>query len=247
MDERRPIALVTGGTAGLGRSIAEALRRDGFMVAVCARREDKLEAMAGHGFATFRCDVAEAGEVERLCRWMSERFGRLDALVNCAAVALARAEFQSQDLAEVRRLVSVNLLGTMSVTQAALPLLAKHGGSIVNFSSTLAQRPRAGSVAYSAAKGGIEAFTKALAVEVAKANVRVNCVAPSLVRSEIWIAAGMSEADYAKLLASRAQEVPLGRVGEPEDVAELVAFLVSPRAAWLTGVCVPVDGGALLR
>lgn len=242
-----PVALVTGGSAGLGESVSALLRRDGFEVAICARREDRLAAMAGEGYATTRCDVGDEDDVKHLSDWISSRFGRLDVLVNCAGIVLQRAEFGATTFDDVKRLVSVNLVGTLSVTHALLPLIVKQRGSIINFSSTLVQRPRPGSVAYSASKGGVEAFTKALAIEVAEAGVRVNCVAPSLIRSEIYVAAGMPRESYEKLLQARPREVPLGRVGEPEDVAELVAYLVSPRASWLTGLCIPVDGGALLR
>lgn len=241
------MAMVTGGSAGLGQDIARALKRDGYEVLVCARREERLAAMAADGFFIRQCDIGSTADVQALAQWVSDKFGRLDVLVNCAAVALPKTEFIDMDFSEVEKLLNINLAGTLSVTHALLPLLVRQGGNIVNFSSTLAQRPRAGSCAYSASKGGVEAFTKALALEVAKHNVRVNCIAPALVRSEIYLAAGMSEAGYASLLQARAGEFPLRRVGEPEDVTEMVSYLVSPRAAWMTGVCVPIDGGALLR
>jgi 3-oxoacyl-[acyl-carrier protein] reductase len=241
------VALVTGGSAGLGQDIARALKRDGYEVLVCARREDKLATMAAEGFATFKCDIGTAADVQALGKWVNEKFGRLDVLVNCAAISLPRIEFIDLKFDDATRLLHTNLVGTLSVTHTLLPLLVRQGGSIVNFSSTLAQRPRLGTSVYSASKGGIEAFTKALAVEVARNNVRVNCIAPALVRSEIYLAAGMSEADYAKLLETRAAEFPLRRVGEPEDVTEMVAYLVSPRATWMTGICIPIDGGGLLR
>lgn len=241
------IALVTGGSAGLGEDIARALRRDGFEVLVCARRKDRLAAMLADGFATLQCDIGKAEDVQALAKWVSEKFGRLNVLINCAAVALPRTEFIDMKFADVENLLHINLVGTLSVTHALLPLLVRQGGSIINFSSTLAQRPRAGSSVYSASKGGVEAFSRALAVEVAKHDVRVNCIAPALVRSEIYLAAGMSEADYASLLQARAAEFPLRRVGEPKDVTDMVSYLVSQQATWMTGVCIPIDGGALLR
>ena len=240
-------ALVTGGSAGLGEDIARALRRDGYQVLVCARRKERLAAMQADGFHTLPCDIGNAEDVQGLTKWISDQFGRLDVLINCAGVALPRTEFIDMEFADVTSLMQVNLIGTLAVTHGLLPLLLRQGGSIVNFSSTLAQRPRVGSSVYSASKGGVEAFTRALAVEVAKHGVRVNCVAPALVRSDIYLAAGMSEADYASLLQARGAEFPLRRVGEPSDVTEMVAYLVSPRAAWMTGICIPIDGGALLR
>ena len=112
---------------------------------------------------------------------------------------------------------------------------------------TLAQRPRAGSVVYSASKGGVEAFSRAIAVELARHSVRVNCVAPGLVRSDIYLAAGMPAGAYDVMVRARASEIPLKRVGEPVDVAGLVAYLGSEAASWMTGVCIPLDGGGMLR
>lgn len=241
------VALVTGGSAGLGEEVALELQRQGFRVAVCGRRQDKLDAMEARGIAGSQCDIGQREDVLRMKDWLVQKFGRLDVLVNCAGVALKRMSFLETDLDEIEKMVGINIFGTMYVTHAFMPLVQQRKGCIINFSSTLSQRPRAGTIAYSASKGAVDAFTRALAIEAAEHGVRVNCIAPALVRSDIYLSAGMSLADYDKLLAARAAEFPLKRVGEPEDVSGLVAYLVSDRASWLTGQIYAVDGGGLLR
>jgi meso-butanediol dehydrogenase/(S,S)-butanediol dehydrogenase/diacetyl reductase len=241
------IALVTGGSAGLGEDIALHLQREGYKVLVCGRRADKLDAMKARGVEAFQCDISSRDDIARMHQWVVQAYGGLDVLVNCAGIAVQRSPFVEASVEDIERLVQTNVLGTMFVTQAFLPLVIARKGSVVNFSSTLAQRPRAGSIAYSATKGAIEAFTRALAIEAAEHGVRVNCIAPALVRSEIYLAAGMSQADYDKLLAARAKEFPLRRVGEPQDVTGMLSYLVSDSAGWITGLCLPVDGGAMLR
>ena len=173
--------------------------------------------------------------------------GRLDVLVHCAGVALQRGKFVEADMAQVEGMVRINLLGTMYVAQAFLALLQASKGILLTFSSTLAQRPRAGSAAYSATKGAVEAFSRSLAIEAAEHGVRVNCIAPGLVRSDIYLAAGMSGEDYAALLQARAAEMPLKRVGEPQDICALVSYLASDKSSWITGQCFAIDGGAMLR
>ncbi len=241
------IALVTGGSAGLGEDIALHLQREGYKVLVCGRRADKLDAMKARGVEAFQCDISSRDDIARMHQWVVQTYGGLDVLVNCAGIAVQRSPFVDASAEDIERLVRTNVLGTMFVTQTFLPLVIKRKGSVVNFSSTLAQRPRAGSIAYSATKGAVEAFTRALAIEAAEHGVRVNCIAPALVRSEIYLAAGMSQADYDKLLAARAKEFPLRRVGEPQDVTGMLSYLVSDSAGWITGLCLPVDGGAMLR
>ena len=243
----KKVALVTGGSVGIGEAIARDLARDGFEVAVCARGIDRLKVMEADGFAVTSCDIGSPADVAQLKNWMSQRFGGLDVLVNCAGVALPRAAFIDVDFAAAENLFRINVLGTLSVTHALLPLMIGREGSVINFSSTLAQRPRVGSAVYAASKGAIDTFTKALAIELAPHNIRVNCVAPALVRSDIYLAAGMSPGDYSMLLEARGKESPLSRVGEPSDVSNLVSFLVSEKASWMTGHIVPIDGGALLR
>jgi NAD(P)-dependent dehydrogenase (short-subunit alcohol dehydrogenase family) len=246
-EQDQKVVLVTGGSTGLGQDIALQLQHDGWQVAVCGRRKDKIEAMAARGVGAFQCDIGVRADVARLKDWLVRTYGGLDVLVNCAAIALQKKKFVETELDDVARLMQTNVLGTMQVTHAMLPLVCARKGSIVNFSSTLAQRPRAGSIAYSASKGAVEAFSRAIAIEAAEYGVRVNCVAPALVRSDIYIAAGMSPEDYDKLLLARAQEFPLRRVGEPQDVTALVSYLVSDKANWITGLCLPVDGGGMLR
>jgi NAD(P)-dependent dehydrogenase (short-subunit alcohol dehydrogenase family) len=247
MSQFKKVALVTGGSAGLGEAIALDLQREGFDVIVCGRRQEKLDEMQERGVEALQCDIGQSADVQRMREWIVGRHGRLDVLVNCAGVALQRRKFLEVDMAEIEKLMRINVLGTMSVTQSLLPLVQDAKGSVINFSSTLAQRPRAGSVAYTATKGAIEAFTRALAIEAAEHGVRVNCIAPALVRSDIYIAAGMSPANYDELLKARAAEFPLKRVGEPEDVCSLVSYLVADRANWITGQILAVDGGAMLR
>ena len=231
----------------MGEEIALGLQRDGFEVVVCGRRQDKLDAMQARGVDAIRCDVADATDVHHLKRAVVERHGRLDLLVHCAGVALQRSQFVEADMAQVEEMVRINVLGTLYVAQAFLPMLYESKGCLLTFSSTLAQRPRAGSAAYSATKGAVEALSRSLAIEAAVHGARVNCIAPGLVRSDIYLAAGMSQEDYDQLLLARAAEIPLKRVGEPEDICALVSYLASDRSAWVTGQCFPIDGGAMLR
>jgi meso-butanediol dehydrogenase/(S,S)-butanediol dehydrogenase/diacetyl reductase len=246
MTEKK-VALVTGGSAGLGEDIALQLQREGYEVAVCGRRADKLDAMTSRGVGAFQCDIGTRDDVARMKDWLVATYGRLDVLVNCAGIALQRSSFIEASLDDVEKLIQINVLGTMYVTHALMPMVIVAKGSIVNFSSTLAQRPRAGSIVYSASKGAVEAFTRSLAIEAAVHGVRVNCIAPALVRSDIYLAAGMTPEAYDKLLEARAKEFPLQRVGEPEDVSSMLSYLISDKASWITGLCLPVDGGGMLR
>jgi len=238
---------VTGGSAGLSEEIAVGLKHDGFEVVVCGRRRNKLDAMQARGISAVRCNVDDATDVQHLMQVVTERYGRLDVLVHCAGVALQRSRFVEADMLQVEEMIRINLLGTLYVAQAFLPLMYASKGSLLTFSSTLAQRPRAGSAAYTATKGAVEAFSRSLAIEAADHGVKVNCIAPGLVRSDIYLAAGMSGEDYNQLLQTRASEIPLKRVGEPEDVCGLVSYIVSDKSSWITGQCFGIDGGSMLR
>ena len=234
------VALVTGGGTGIGRAIATALQRDGFSVAILGRRPERLESP--EGFHGYPCDIADPRAIEATVARVLSDLGRLDVLVNNAAV-IKNANLEDMDEEAVAYQVGVNVLGTINMTRACLPALKASKGSIVNISSTLAKLPILGASVYSATKGALESFNRAIALELGPAGVRVNCIAPALVRSEIYYADGMDEAGYEQMMADFGSRYLLGRVGEPEDVAELAAYLVSDRAAWMTGAVIPVDSG----
>lgn len=237
------VALVTGGASGIGKAVAAVLRRDGFRVAVVSRRAGPLAAMLQAGFATHPCDVASEADVTATIDWIESSLGRLDALVNCAGL-VRREALDATTADSIALQIGANLTGTILMCRAALRLLEPAKGVIINVSSMLATRPQPLASVYAATKGGVEAFTRALALELGPKGVRVLCVAPALVRSDIYTAAGMDPALFEKVLADRGAVYPLGRTGEPEDIAEMIAFLASPRASWMTGSVIPVDGGS---
>lgn len=242
LDSEKKVALVAGASSGIGRAVAEHLAGAGYAVAGIGRRIERFTDLPCRPYAA---DVADASAINDVFTRVQADFGRLDAVVNCAGIVRS-TPFASVTDGEIAEQIDINLRGTIHVIRAALPMLKAARGAIVNVSSTLSQRPTPGVAIYAATKGAIEALTVALALELGPDGVRVNAVLPALVRSEIWTSAGMSQVAYDALLAARAKDYPLGRVGEPEDVAAMIAFLLSDKASWITGACIPLDGGSRL-
>lgn len=227
-----PVAVVTGGTAGIGLAVCDRLRADGYRVVPVSRTSGDYAA-----------DVSDPAAVDAVAARVLADTGRVDALITCAGI-VGRADLATAPTDHITRQIGVNLLGTMYACRAFAAALSQRRGTIVTLSSSIASGPQPGVTAYAAAKGGVETFTRTLALELAPAGVRVNAVRPSLVESRIWVEGGMDPADYQELLHRRAAEYPLGRVGRPEDIAAAVSFLVSAEAGWITGIVVPVDGGS---
>ena len=240
-----PVALVTGASGGIGRATVGLLAARGYTVAAVARGRDRLEAMAEAGIRPFACDVSDRAAVAQTVAQVREELGRIDALVNSAG-AVFRARLEDATDAQIDALIDTNLVGTINVTRAALPALKERGGAIVNLSSVLAHRPVPAVPIYAATKGGIEAFTRALSIELGPARIRVNVVQPSLVHTEIWETGGRDAADVAAYMERTGRSYPVGRIGEVADVAEMIVFLLSDETEWMTGSIVTVDGGSTI-
>ena len=222
-------ALVTGGARGIGEATARLLAERGYRVAVADRNAPRWRAP---GIVHIRCDVSKEAQVRSCVKRALRRLGRLDALVNNAGIAdPANGPVEKLALREWNRRIGTNLTGVFLMTKHAAPHLRKVRGAVVNIASTRALMSEPDTEAYAAAKGGVVALTHALAMSLGT-RVRVNCVSPG------WINSG-----HGRLRRSDHAQHPVGRVGRVEDVAELVAFLVSDAAGFATGQNYVLDGG----
>ena len=243
------VALVTGGGTGIGKAIALACAREGAKVAVAGRRKEKLqetvrelEKQGGDGLA-IACDVSNSKDAERAVHEAAKNFGRLNVLVNNAGVLhVATIEGTSEE--EWDRLMTINLKGPFLMCRAALPEFRKAGGgTIVNVGSVLGLIGMKDRAAYCASKGGVTLLTKAMALDHAHEGVRVNCICPSVVETELVAGLFSGSDDGEAQRSARISQIPIGRMGRPADVAELAVFLASEESSWLTGAAIPLDGG----
>jgi NAD(P)-dependent dehydrogenase (short-subunit alcohol dehydrogenase family) len=243
------VAIVTGGNVGIGVSIARTLLEEGASVVTCSRR-DYDAPPAGEGLSGvdgrvihMTCDVREADQVEAVVDKAVDAFGRLDILVNNAGGSPG-ADSATASPRFFAAIAAINLTGVLVFSQKANAVMQKQdeGGVIINISSVAGLQGAAFSVAYGAAKAGVINATKSLAVEWAP-KVRVNCIAPGLIMTEG--AAYLAPTEEAKEAIARA--IPVRRIGDPEDIADVVHFLSSPAARYINGETIVVDGGQRLR
>ncbi|MDB2548568.1 SDR family oxidoreductase [Paracoccaceae bacterium] len=227
-------AVVIGGTGGIGAGIARVLLREGWHVLATGLDEREIDAfsIAVPSVETAVLDVTDQGQITEFFN----RFETLDALVNCAGVLFRGAEYEMDVFTKV---IEINLTGTMRTCLAAHELLARSKGAIVNTASMLSTFGGPLVPAYSASKGGVSQLTKALAGKWAADGIRVNAIAPGWIETEMTAALREDPERNGPILA----RTPMGRWGKPDEIGELVAWLLSHRAGFITGAIYPVDGG----
>lgn len=240
------VAVVTGASKGIGAAIAGHLAAEGAKVVVTyvSGKQDAEKVVAGilaeGGSAiAIQADVAHKEAVEKLFRETVTTFGKLDILVNNAGV-YAFAGLDEISSEHFHTIFNINVLGLLLTTQAAIPHFVDAGGSVINISSVVSTRPLGGASVYSASKAAVDAISKALSQELGAKKIRVNSLSPGMVETEGAQTAGIIGSDLHKRVAS---ESSLGRIGQPDDIAKVAAFLASDDAAWVTGEALTASGG----
>lgn len=237
------VAVVTGASKGIGAGIAKALGREGASVVVNyasdkagAERVVSAISEAGGKAVAVGGSVAKSGDVDALFATAKQQFGKVDILVNNAGVyGFTPLEQVSEE--EIQRQFGVNVTGLLLASKAALPLFPAEGGSIINIGSVVSEQTPAGMVIYNGTKGALDAITRTLAIELGAKKIRVNAVNPGPVKTE-------GTANFPpEAFAAMLPRIPAGRIGEPEDIAEVVAFLASDEGRWVNGALLQAAGG----
>jgi NAD(P)-dependent dehydrogenase (short-subunit alcohol dehydrogenase family) len=242
------VALITGASSGIGRATALVFAGNGLDVAAIGRNDGELGALRDEGrelpgtIKTHPADLLELTQIDRVISETIDHFGRIDVLVNAAGI-IKNGTIENTTLDEWDKMLNINLRSVFALMQKCIPYLEQTKGNIVNVSSVTGTRAFPGVLAYCVSKAGVDQLTRCAALELAPKGIRVNAVNPGVVVTNLHKRGGMNPEDYEKFIAHSASTHPLGRPGRPEEVAELINFLASDRAGWITGATYAIDGG----
>lgn len=244
MELKNKVALVTGSSRGIGRAIAIELAKNGIDIVVnsSSNPQEGLEVVEeikkiGQRALYIQADISNPDQVVKMIEKIIHEFGRIDSLVNNAGINMDK-KLENMDIDRWNRVISVNLTGTFNCTKAVIKFMKEQGGGkIVNISSIVGEIGNFGQSNYSASKGGVISITKTVAKEYARYGILVNAIAPGFIKTK------MVEGIPEEVIQRIVEQIPLGRLGKPEEVAKLVAFLVSDNANYITGQVININGG----
>lgn len=238
------VVIVTGAGSGIGAASAVKFAEAGAHVLAVGRRVEPLRQTAGRHprIEAFVADVCAEGAPEGIIGKAHEQWGRVDVLVNNAGV-FAGMDLEKSTSEGIERIWATNVTAPSLLSAAAVPHLREQRGAIINLSSTFGHRPLAHASHYGASKAAIEHLTRSWALELASDGIRVNAIAPGPTESEALASGGLSPDQVAEIKAAEAARIPMGRRGEPEELAEWIVRMADPRSAWMTGQVLTVDGG----
>ena len=245
---KEKVAVITGASSGIGRATALLFAQNGANVIAVGRNQSELVSLCDEARDTFGtikthlADITETSEVDHLVAETVEQFGRIDVLVNSAGI-IKTGSIEDTKLGDWDQMMNVNLRSMFYLMQKCVPSLVASKGNIVNVSSVTGTRAFPGVLAYCVSKAATDQLTRCAALELAARGVRANAVNPGVVITNLHKRGGMSEENYETFLANAANTHPLGRAGTPEEVAELIFFLASEKAGWVTGATYEIDGG----
>lgn len=242
---KNKIAFVSGATSGIGKATAMRLMEEGAIVAGVARREHVLRSMASEHFRPYAADLTIESERAHAVHRVIAELGGIDIMVHAAGI-IGSGSIETTTLADWDVMMNINLRSIFHLTQLALSSLIERRGNIVSVSSVAGLRSFPGVLSYCVSKAGLDQFTRCAALELAPKGVRMNAVNPGVVVTQLHRAGGMNDEQYEAFLERSKTTHPMGRVGTPEEIADLICFLASDRASWITGETVSIDGGRAL-
>jgi len=236
------VAIITGATSGIGMATARKFAEQGGKVAAVGRKKDVLSKIAAPNIQTYAVDLLNEGETATFVQNVLNDLGRIDVLVNAAGI-IASGTVENTSLGDYDLMMNINVRSVFQLTQLALPSIIEAKGNVVNVSSVTGLRAFPNVFAYCISKAAVDQLTRCAALELAPKGVRVNAVNPGVVRTNLHRNSGMSEEAYAAFVERSKTTHPIGRIGDPEEIADLILFLASSKAGWITGVTYSIDGG----
>lgn len=247
MEFNNKVVLVTGASSGIGQAAALKFAAEGALVAAVARRAEKMQDLReqSKNIHPFAADLTNENQTSDIVKSIIDKLRRIDVVVHAAGI-IGTGSIENVSLSDWDVMMNINLRSILQLTQLSLPELIKNKGNVVCVSSVAGLRSFPGILAYSVSKAALDQFTRCTALELAAKGVRVNAVNPGVVITHLHRSGGMNEDQYQAFLERSTTTHPLGRVGTAEEVADLILFLASSRASWITGITCSIDGGRAL-